>query len=98
MFAKLDLHWVKEGQMERFRSEIVNNTQLAKQAGGLVSRFTLTSQTDPSKVTTFTLFESEEAMNKFSQLMRASYTNRPPGTTSALTKMEPDNYEAFQEI
>ena len=60
MIGVLTSHWAKEGRYEEARRLLDGNGLAQSKASGFVSRTTLVSTTDPSKITTLVLWDSNE--------------------------------------
>ncbi|MDH3599116.1 MAG: antibiotic biosynthesis monooxygenase [Candidatus Tectomicrobia bacterium] len=60
MIGVLTHHWAKPEQIDEARSVLDRNGEAQSKAPGFVSRETLISRTDPTKITTLVLWESNE--------------------------------------
>ena len=60
MIGVLTSHWAKDGLFEEARRLLDGNGLAQSKASGFVSRTTLVSTTDSSKITTLVLWESNE--------------------------------------
>ena len=60
MIGVLTSHWAKDGLFEEGRRLLDGNGLAQSKASGFVSRTTLVSTTDSSKITTLVLWESNE--------------------------------------
>ncbi len=104
MFAKVDVHWIKEGMVEKAKAQITLNTAWAKKSGGVISRSSLWSHSDPLKCVTVTFWESKEALEKWRESVRAERAANPPSGDSPWAgespwaKIEGDEYDATQLV
>ncbi len=103
MFARVDIHWVNEGMMDKAQAQIAENTVSAKKTGDVIARYSLASQTDPMKIITTFIWKSKEAWGKWREAARAERAQNPSSAApfqppSPWSKIEGDNYEASQEI
>ncbi|HEY7710695.1 MAG TPA: antibiotic biosynthesis monooxygenase family protein [Candidatus Entotheonella sp.] len=60
MIGVLTHHWAKPEKVDEARSVLDRNGDAQSKAPGFVSRQTLISRTDPTKITTLVLWESNE--------------------------------------
>ena len=60
MIGVLTHHWAKPDTVDEARSVLDRNGDAQSKAPGFVSRQTLISRTDPTKITTLVLWESNE--------------------------------------
>jgi len=60
MIGVLTHHWAKPEKVDKARSVLDRNGDAQSKAPGFVSRQTLISRTDPTKITTLVLWESNE--------------------------------------
>ncbi len=60
MIGVLTCHWAKPGAVERARKLLDGNGEAQSRFAGFVSRTTLVSRDDPTKITTLVLWESDE--------------------------------------
>ncbi len=101
MFARVDVHWVNEGMMDKAQAQIANNTVSVKETGDAIARYILISESDPLKVTTVAIWKNKEAWEKWRAARYPQGGNRPatpPDAPKIWAKIEGDNYEASQEI
>ena len=62
MLTVIAEHWVNDGQIDKKDLIFKEVSASAKKAPGFVSRFILTSQKDPTKFSTVTTWENQEAL------------------------------------
>ena len=60
MIGVLTSHWAKEGKFDEARDLLNRNGDAQSKAPGFVSRQTLYSLSDPTKITTLVLWDSSE--------------------------------------
>ena len=60
MIGVLTHHWAKEGRLDEARSLLDGNGLAQSRAPGFVSRQTLYSRSDPTKITTLVLWQTNE--------------------------------------
>ena len=104
MFAKVDVHWIKKGMVEKAKAQIELNTASAKKSGGVVSRSSLWSHSDPLKVSTVTFWKSKEDWEKWRKGLQAERAAHPPtgdspwAGESPWAKIEGDEYDATKLV
>ena len=75
-------HWFKADIMDEALGVFLANEATLKEAGGLVSRLVLTSQEDPTKITTVTTWENQEGYDRFITELAKRQANRDPNSLS----------------
>ena len=65
MIGVLTHHWAKEDNLQDARELLDRNGEAQSRASGFVSRVTLNSRTDPSKVTTLVNWDTNEIYDRW---------------------------------
>ena len=87
--GKVTIHTVKPGRMEEAKSQILDNTRSAKEAGFLVARYLMLSKTDPNRLTTVTIINDEE---RFAEWVRDAMSKATKGD-APWAEIDTDDYE-----
>ena len=67
MIGVLTHHWAIEGKVEEARALLDGNGKAQSRAPGFVSRHTLNSTTDPSKISSLVVWESNEIYDEWKE-------------------------------
>ena len=65
MIAVLTHHWVKPGMFDEARALLERNGRAQSKAPGFVSRTMGASMSDPTQITSFVIWESEEIYDRW---------------------------------
>ncbi len=94
MIAKVTLHTVKPGKMEEAKKQVIDNTKPAKDTGALAARYMMLSHSDPSRLTTVTIWKDKKIMDDFTKKAMAKIG----AGENPWAKIDSDEYDVVQLV
>lgn len=94
MIGVLTHHWAKADKIDEARQRLDRNGEAQSRAPGFVSRETLISRSDPTKITTLVLWESNDIYDAW----RASPERATVMTGADVLWSQPSESERFEVI
>lgn len=94
MIGVLTHHWAKADKIDEARQRLDRNGEAQSRAPGFVSRETLISRSDPTKITTLVLWESNDIYDAW----RASPERASVMTGADVLWSQPAESERFEVI
>ncbi len=74
MIARVTMHRAKEAMLEEAKAFIAATTEMGKETGGVVVRYSMQSRTDHLKFVNVTLWKDKETLDKFLKTRMAQAT------------------------
>ncbi len=76
MIARVTIHKAKEGKLDEAKAFIAGTSQMGKETGGVMGRYSMQSSTDPLKFVNVTFWKDKETLDNFLKV-RMAEAKRP---------------------